>query len=72
MKVRLNLASNPLHTHRKFLVASGLTGAIAFLVVLGLGWHVYTVRKANATSWKGSSRKSRTPASTIAPRSSIP
>lgn len=48
MKVRLNLATNPLHTHRKFLVASGLIGVIAFLVVLGLGWHVYTVRKANA------------------------
>jgi type IV pilus assembly protein PilN len=48
MKVRLNLATNPLHTHRKFLAASGLIGAIAFLVVLGLGWHVYTVRKADA------------------------
>lgn len=48
MKVRLNLATSPLQTHRKFLVASGLIGAFAFLVVLGLGFHVYTVRKANA------------------------
>lgn len=48
MKVRLNLATNPLQTHRKFLAASGMIGAAAFLVVLGLGWHVYSVRKANA------------------------
>jgi type IV pilus assembly protein PilN len=47
MKVRLNLATNPLQTHRKFLAASGLTGAIAALIVLALGWHVYSVRKSN-------------------------
>jgi type IV pilus assembly protein PilN len=47
MKVRLNLATNPLQTHRKFLAASGLTGLIAGLIVLVLGWHVYSVRKSN-------------------------
>ena len=46
MKVRLNLATNPLQTHRKFLAVSGLTGAIAGLIVLALGWHVYSVRKS--------------------------
>jgi Tfp pilus assembly protein PilN len=47
MKVRLNLATNPLQTHRKFLAVSGLTGAVAGLIVLALGWHVYSVRKSN-------------------------
>ena len=47
MKVRLNLATNPLQTHRKFLVGSGLMGVVAGLVFLGLGWHVYSVRKAD-------------------------
>lgn len=47
MKVRLNLATNALQTHRKFLAASGLAGVIAGLIVLALGWHVYSVRKSN-------------------------
>jgi len=46
MKARLNLATNAMQTHRKFLAASGLTGAIAGIVFLALGWHVYSVRKA--------------------------
>jgi type IV pilus assembly protein PilN len=47
MKVRLNLATNPLQTHRKFLAGAGLIGALAGIVFLALGWHVYSVRKAN-------------------------
>jgi len=47
MKVRLNLATNPLQTHRKFLAVAGLIGALAGIVVLALGWHVYSVRKSN-------------------------
>ena len=47
MKVRLNLATNPLQTHRKFLAVSGLIGAIAAILCLALGWHVYSVRKSN-------------------------
>src|ERR1700732_4841879 len=47
MKVRLNLATNPLQTHRKFLAVSGLIGAIAGIVFIALGWHVYSARKSN-------------------------
>ncbi|MCU1243331.1 MAG: hypothetical protein JWO71_4057 [Candidatus Acidoferrum typicum] len=50
MKVRLNVATNPLQTHRKFLAASGLLGVIAGIVCLALGWHVYSVRKSNAAT----------------------
>ena len=48
MKVRLNLATKPLETHRKFLAGTGLLGVVAALAFLGLGWHVYLARKANA------------------------
>jgi type IV pilus assembly protein PilN len=48
MRVRLNLATKPLEAHRKFVAASTLVGAVAFLVFLGLGWHVHLARKANA------------------------
>jgi type IV pilus assembly protein PilN len=47
MKVRLNLATSPLQTHRKFLAGAGLIGALAGIVFLALGWHVYSVRKSN-------------------------
>jgi len=47
MKVRLNLANNPLQTHRKFLAVSGLIGALAGIVFLALAGHVYSVRKSN-------------------------
>jgi len=47
VRARLNLATKPLQTHRRFLVGAGLLafcGAIAFLV---LGYHVYSARKAD-------------------------
>jgi type IV pilus assembly protein PilN len=47
MKIRLNLATNPLQTHRKFLAVSGLISAVAGIVFLALGWHVYSARKSN-------------------------
>ena len=50
MKVRLNVATNPLQTHRRFLAVSGLIGAIAGIVFLALGWHVYSARKSNEAS----------------------
>src|SRR5882724_6661101 len=48
MKVRLNLSTKPLDTHRRFLAGSSITAMIAGFVFLGLGWHVYSARKVNA------------------------
>src|SRR5258708_25201744 len=47
MKVRLNLATNGLQTHRKFLAGSALIGVIAGAVFVALVWHVYSVRRAD-------------------------
>jgi type IV pilus assembly protein PilN len=47
MRVRLNLATNPLQTHRKFLAVSGLIGALAGIIFLALAGHAYSVRKSN-------------------------
>jgi type IV pilus assembly protein PilN len=48
VRVRLNLATKPLETHRKFLAGAGLGAFFAALLFLGLGWHVYSARKAVA------------------------
>jgi type IV pilus assembly protein PilN len=48
MRVRLNLATKPLLTHRRFIVGSGLLAIVAGVTFLVLGWHVYTVRKADS------------------------
>jgi Tfp pilus assembly protein PilN len=48
MKVRLNLATKVLETHRRFLAGAGFTAVIAGLTFLGLGWHVYSARKIHA------------------------
>ena len=48
MRARLNLATKPLETHRRFLSAAGLSAAIAGIAFLILGWRVYSVRRANA------------------------
>jgi type IV pilus assembly protein PilN len=48
MNVRLNLATKPLETHRRFLAGSSFGGAVALIVFFTLGWHVYLARKANA------------------------
>jgi type IV pilus assembly protein PilN len=47
MKVRLNLSTKPLQTHRKFLAGAGILGAIAGLFFIGLGLHVYAVRRGD-------------------------
>ena len=48
MRVRLNLATKALETHRKFLLGASVLGVVAAIVFLGLGWHVYVARKAAA------------------------
>jgi type IV pilus assembly protein PilN len=47
MRVRLNLSTRPLQTHRTFLAGAGVVGAVAGIFFLGLGWHVYSVRRAD-------------------------
>jgi len=46
MYVRLNLATNPRLSHRRFLAGSALVGVLGFLLFLGLGWRAYNLRKA--------------------------
>src|SRR5262249_37643026 len=46
MRVRLNLATKPLVTHRRFLVASAAVAGVAGIVFLTLGWHVYVARRS--------------------------
>jgi Tfp pilus assembly protein PilN len=46
MYVRLNLATNPLLSHRRFLAGSALVGVLGLLLCVGLGWRAYNLRKA--------------------------
>ena len=48
MRVRLNLATKPLESHRRFLAGAGLSTIVAAVLFVALGWHVYSVRKAAA------------------------
>src|ERR1700740_582275 len=48
MQIRLNLATKPLQTHRRFLVASNLTIFLSIIAFLALGWHVYNARKIDS------------------------
>jgi type IV pilus assembly protein PilN len=47
MRTRLNLATKPLESHRRFLAGSSFVVFFAAVVFLWLGWHVYTVRKVD-------------------------
>ncbi len=46
MNVRLNLATKPLESHRRFLVGSGLLAVLGGILFLALGWHVYSTLRA--------------------------
>jgi Tfp pilus assembly protein PilN len=48
MRVRLNLATKPLESHRRFFAGAGLSIFVAGVAFLFLGWHVYSVRTAAA------------------------
>jgi len=47
MYVRLNLATNPLLSHRRFLAGSAAVGVLGLLTLVGLGWQAYNLRKAD-------------------------
>lgn len=46
MKIKLNLATSPLETHRRFLAGASLVGAAAGIALVLLGLHVYRTRVA--------------------------
>jgi type IV pilus assembly protein PilN len=48
MKARLNLSTKPIQTHRRFLATAGGVAVVAGLFFTILGWHVYSVRRADA------------------------
>jgi Tfp pilus assembly protein PilN len=48
MRVRLNLATKPMETHRRFLAGAGFSVFAAAIVFLMLAWRVYSVRNAAA------------------------
>src|ERR1700756_4494445 len=50
MRVRLNLATKPLLTHRRFLASSAALAAVAGIVFLALGWHVYAAYQSQAAN----------------------
>jgi Tfp pilus assembly protein PilN len=41
MKVRLNLATSPLVSNRRYAVSAVLVGTIAFVALVGLSWRAY-------------------------------
>jgi len=46
MNVRLNLATKPLESQRRFYASAGLVAVLGGLLFLGLGWHVYSELRA--------------------------
>jgi hypothetical protein len=46
MNVRLNLATKPLESQRKFYVSAGLVTFLGSMLFLILGWHVYSELRA--------------------------
>jgi type IV pilus assembly protein PilN len=46
MQVRLNIATKPLESHRRFLAGAGLLAVLGGIILLALGWHVYSTLRA--------------------------
>jgi len=46
MNVRLNLATKPLESHRRFLAGASVLAVLGGIVFLLLGWHVYSNLRA--------------------------
>ena len=47
MKVRLNLATSPLESNRRFVVFSTTVGGVGVLAMALLSWNAYSVRRSN-------------------------
>lgn len=47
MRVRLNLATSPLESNRRFVVFSSLIGSVGLIAMALLSWNVYSVRRSN-------------------------
>lgn len=47
MKVRLNLATAPLESNRRFIVGAGIVGTLAVLAMVLLAWNAYGVWRSN-------------------------
>jgi len=47
MKVRLNLASSPLQSNRRFALGSGILGTVAVVALLVLSYRTYSVWKSD-------------------------
>ena len=48
MKVRLNLATKPLVSHRRFFASAGLVAVLGSILFLALGWHAGSEIRAQA------------------------
>src|SRR5258708_10463953 len=46
MQVRLNIATKPLESHRRFLAGAGMLAVLGGSIFLALGWHVYSTLRA--------------------------
>lgn len=46
MNVRLNIATKPLESQRKFYVSASLVAVLGSVLFLALGWHVYSAFRA--------------------------
>jgi len=49
MKVRLNLATKPLESNRRFVVFASVIGSVGLIAMALLSWNVYNVRRSNTT-----------------------
>lgn len=47
MKVRLNLATHPLESNRRFILGAAVVGGVGVFAMLLLSWHAYSTWRAD-------------------------
>jgi Tfp pilus assembly protein PilN len=47
MRARLNLATNPLVSNRRFTLGASIIGSVAVVVMFALAWHLYESRRGD-------------------------